>query len=357
MQGGDVQWGKLTGQREGEAQMGVKIGVIGASGAVGGMLVRVLAERGFSADDVRLFATQRSVGQRVSFGGHPLPIEVLTGPQLAGLELCFLAVPGATASLELAPMARAAGAIVIDKGSAFRLDPAVPLVVPEVNPEALAGHTGLIASPNCTTIPLVMVLAPLRRAAGGIRTVIVSTYQAASGAGYRGTLELREGATAILAGQEPVSTVFPRPLAFNVVPQCDRFGEAGYTQEEWKLVRESRKILGDGTLRLTATAVRVPVEVAHSESVYVELASPLTAAQARAALATAPGVVVQDDPEHNVYPTARDVAGSDETYVGRIRNDPDEPRALHLWIVADNLRKGAATNAVQIAELLMRGGH
>lgn len=336
--------------------MGVSVGVVGASGAVGGVLLQVLEERGFPLDALRLFATARSVGKRVSFAGTELPIEPLTAAALRGLQICFLAVPGAAASRELAPLARSAGTIVIDKGSAFRMDPGVPLVVPEVNPEAVRHHQGLIASPNCTTIPLVMVLQPLRAAAGGIRRVIVSTYQAASGAGHKGTQELREGTSRALRGEDPGAVVFPRPLAFNVVPHCDSFGEGGYTQEEWKLVRESRKILDDGGLRLSATAVRVPVAVAHSESVYVELARPLSVQQARSVLTAAPGVIVRDDPERGEYPTALDVAGSDSAHVGRIRNDLDDPAGLHLWVVADNLRKGAATNAVQIAELLTRGG-
>lgn len=333
--------------------MGVRVGVVGAAGAVGGTLLRVLEERSFPADHLRLLATARSAGRRVRWRGEDVAIEETRPGCFEGLDICFLAVPGAQVSRGLAPLAVAAGAVVIDKGSAFRMDPAVPLVVPEVNAEAVRPGPGIIASPNCTTIPLVMCLQPLR-AAAGIRRVIVSTYQSASGAGRAAMEELREGSLAVLSGQEAAATIFPRPLAFNVVPQCDAFGEAGFTQEEWKLVRETRKILGEPSLRLSATAARVPVFVAHSESVFVELESPLSVAEARSILGAAPGVTVRDDPAAGLYPTAADVAGSDRAHVGRIRQDMDDPCGLHLWIVGDNLRKGAATNAVQIAEEWIR---
>jgi len=333
--------------------VGVRVGVVGAAGAVGGTLLAVLAERNFPADHLRLLATARSAGRRLRWQGEDLEIEATRPGSFEGLDICFLAVPGAQVSLELAPLAVAAGAVVIDKGSAFRLDPTVPLVVPEVNAAAVRPGPGIIASPNCTTIPLVLCLQPLR-AAAGIRRVIVSTYQSASGAGQAGLEELRAGTEAVLAGRAATASIFPRPLAFNVIPQCDAFGEGGFTQEEWKLVRETRKILGEPALRLSATAARVPVFVAHSESVFVELESPLTAAEARAVLGAAPGVAVRDDPATGLYPTATDVAGSDQAHVGRIRQDLDDPCGLHLWIVGDNLRKGAATNAVQIAEEWLR---
>jgi len=333
--------------------MGVRVGVVGAAGAVGETLLSVLAERDFPVDRLRLLATVRSAGRAVRWRDTEVVIEETRPDSFAGLDVCFLAVPGAQVSRTLAPLAVAAGAAVIDKGSAFRMDPAVPLVVPEVNPDAVRPGPGIIASPNCTTIPLVLCLQPLR-AAAGIRRVIVSTYQSASGAGHAAVGELRRGAVAILAGDPAEAEIFPRPLAFNVVPQCDRFAEDGFTQEEWKLVRETRKILGAPSLRLAATAARVPVFVGHSESVYVETESPLTAARARELLSQAPGVEVRDDPERGVYPTARDVEGTDLAQVGRIRQDPDDPCGLHLWIVGDNLRKGAATNAVQIAEEWIR---
>lgn len=330
--------------------MGLAVGVVGAAGAVGSTLLEVLEERRFPVGRLRLLATARSAGRRVRFSGDEVEIEP-TGPQsFEGLDVCFLAVPGAQVSRELAPLAVRAGAIVIDKGSAFRLSPDVPLVVPEVNGDAVQPGPGLIASPNCTTIPLVLCLHPLWRAAG-LRRVIVSTYQSASGAGQGGVDQLREEAVAALQGRAVARGVFPRTLAFNVVPQCDRFGEDGYTQEEWKLLRESRKVLGLPDLRLTATAVRVPVLVGHSESVYVETERPLSASAAREILAAAPGVVVRDDPGREEYPTALEVAGTDQAHVGRIRQDLADPCGLHLFVVGDNLRKGAATNAVQIAEL------
>lgn len=333
--------------------MGVRVGVVGAAGAVGATLLRVLAERSFPVDSLRLMATGRSAGKVMRWRDTEVVVEETRPDSFWGLDICFLAVPGAQVSRELAPLAVAAGAAVIDKGSAFRMDPSVSLVVPEVNPEAVRAGPGIIASPNCTTIPLVMCLQPLRVAAG-IRRVIVSTYQAASGAGHAAMEELRAGSEAILAGREAEAVIFPRALAFNVVPQCDRFAENGYTQEEWKLVRETRKILGAPDLRLSATAARVPVFVGHSESVFVETESPLSAAEARALLAVAPGVSVRDDPDRGLYPTARDVEGTDQAHVGRIRQDASDACGLHFWIVGDNLRKGAATNAVQIAEEWIR---
>ncbi len=333
--------------------MSVRVGVVGAAGAVGSTLLSVLAEREFPVGRLRLLATARSAGQVVRWRDTEVVIEQTRPDSFAGLDICFLAVPGAQVSRHLAPLAVAAGAAVIDKGSAFRMDPNVPLVVPEVNADAVRPGPGILASPNCTTIPLVLCLQPLR-AVAGIRRVIVSTYQSASGAGQAAAEELRLGSEAILAGAAAEARIFPRPLAFNVVPQCDLFAEGGFTLEEWKLVRETRKILSAPDLRLTATAARVPVFVGHSESVYVETESPLTAAAARAVLAQAPGVDVRDDPEHGVYPTARDAAGTDRAQVGRIRQDPHDPCGLHLWIVGDKLRKGAATNAVQIAEEWIR---
>lgn len=331
----------------------MRVGVVGASGAVGSVLLRVLEERAFPVDRLRLLATGRSAGTRLRFASTEVEVEP-TGPEsFSGLDICFLAVPGAPASRTLAPRALAAGALVIDKGSAFRLEPGVPLVVPEVNPEAIPHGPGLVASPNCTTIPLVLCLQPLR-AAVGLRRVIVSTYQSASGAGRSGQEELRAGAEAVLAGREPVAAVFPQPLAFNVIPQCDRFGDLGYTQEEWKLVHETRKILSAPELRVSATAARVPVFVGHSESVFVETAAPVTVERARALLATAPGVTLRDDPAAGEYPSVRAVAGTDQAQVGRIRQEPGDTCGLHLWVVGDNLRKGAATNAVQIAEEWIR---
>ncbi len=332
--------------------MAWRVGVVGATGAVGQTLLAVLAERRFPVAELRLLATQRSAGTEVVWGGERLRVQP-TGPDaFGGLEICFLAVPGSRVSRELAPLAVQAGAVVIDKGSAFRLDPGVPLVVPEVNAGVLRSGPGIIASPNCTTIPLVLCLDPLRRLAG-LRRVIVSTYQSASGAGHGGMEELAAGVEAVAAGRAVPQRVFPRPLAHNVVPQCDAFGESGYTAEEWKLVHETRKILAMPELRLTATAVRVPVPVGHGESVAVETDRPCTPAEARGVLAAA-GVRVHDLEDPTGYPTPADVAGSDLAHVGRVRQDLGDPNGLHFWVVGDNLRKGAATNAVQIAEALIR---
>ncbi len=345
----------IEGADGGLELVGLRVGVVGASGAVGQTLLRILEERRFPLDTLRLLATERSRGRIIRVGEREVEIEVVRSGCFRNLDLCFLAVPGSRVSRELAPQAVAEGSVVIDKGSAFRMDPDVPLVVPEVNPDAALGHHGIIASPNCTTTPLVMVLQPLRQSAG-LRRVIVSTYQSASGAGQKGSDELRQGSIQALHGHEVPHAVFGTPLAFNAVPQCDQFAEDGYTLEEWKLVRESRKILGAPELRLVATAVRVPVFVAHSESVYVETDRPLSVDEVRSILSVAPGVLVEDDPARAVFPTALRAQGTDEAHVGRIRRDLDEPTGLHLWVVADNLRKGAATNAVQIAELLTRGG-
>lgn len=326
---------------------GVRVAVVGATGAVGSRVIRLLAERSFPVSELRLLATERSAGTRVRFLDEVLAVEAMRPERLAGIDLCFLAVPGAGTSRELVPMVRAAGALVIDKGSAFRMDPGVPLLVPEVNPAAARDHHGLIATPNCSTIQLVVALAPLHRAAG-LRRVIVSTYQAASGAGQRGIEELR----AQMAGEQSAPRVFPRRLAFNVVPHCDAFDEgSGFTQEELKLRRESRKILGLPELRLSATAARVPVYIGHCESVYVETERVLGLPAAQRVLAAAPGVSLMED-----YPTALDAEGRDEVLVGRLRQDPDEACGLHFWVAADNLRKGAATNGVQIAELLLAEG-
>jgi aspartate-semialdehyde dehydrogenase len=326
--------------------------VVGATGAVGSRVVRVLEERDFPLGELRLLATERSAGTRVAFRGETLRVEPTSPERLQGVDLCFLAVPGASTSRALAPAARAAGAVVIDKGSAFRMDPAVPLVVPEVNPESVREHRGLLATPNCSTIQLVVALAPLHRL-GGLRRVLVSTYQAASGAGQGGSLELE----AQTRDPDHPPRVFARRLAFNVIPHIDAFDpEGGFTQEELKLRRESRKILGLPELRLSATAVRVPVFVGHCESVYVETERPVPLREAVAALAAAPGVRLLDDRAAPSYPTALDAAGRDDVLVGRVRADPDEPNGLHLWVAADNLRKGAATNGVQIAELLVREG-
>jgi len=333
---------------------GIRVAVVGAAGAVGTQVVRLLEERGFPVADLRLYATKRSAGTRVRFKDEELVVRELTGPSLDGARLAFLAV-GTEASRELAPALARQGVTVIDKSNAFRMDPGVPLVVPEVNPEALAGHRGIVASPNCSTIQLVVALNPIRRRAG-LRRVIVSTYQSVSGTGVDAMAELREQTRQVLDGQEPTRKVYPHQIAFNCLPHIDDFDANGYSLEEMKLVRETRRIFGDESLAISATAVRVPVFISHSEAVTVQTERPLSAEEARALLRQAPGVVVQDDPGRAVYPLPIHAAGRDEVFVGRIRQDLALENGLSLWVVADNLRKGAATNAVQIAEHLLREG-
>ncbi|MBK8100207.1 MAG: aspartate-semialdehyde dehydrogenase [Planctomycetes bacterium] len=315
------------------------VAVVGATGLVGETLLRVLDERRFPIGALRPFGSARSAGNRVTCGGRTWPVAEVTADALRGADLVFFAATGEL-SRTLAPAAAATGAFVIDKSSTWRLDPLVPLVVPEINAAAIHDERRLIACPNCTTIGLVMALEPLRRAAG-LAHVAVTTLQAASGAGRDGLDEL--------AGGPP--KVFPRTLAGNTVPQCERFGPDGYTSEERKLLDESRKILDLPALPVTMTCVRVPVPIGHAATVLVETEWPLAVTDAIAALRAFPGIVVADG---DGYATPVEVAGRDEVFVGRVRQDPTHPRRLWLWCVVDNVRKGAATNAVQIAELLLR---
>ncbi len=332
--------------------MGHVVGIVGATGAVGEELLGVLEQRAFPCDELRLLASSRSAGRTLRFRGEPVQVEALTGERLAGCSRVFFSA-GAGVSREWAPRAVAAGAVVIDNSSAFRYDPQIPLVVPEVNPEAARGHAGILANPNCTTILLVVVLAPLQRRAG-LRRVVVATYQSASGAGALAMQELEAQTRAALAGEPARPEQFPRPIAFNLFPHIDVFleDEGFATKEEMKVVWESRKILGLPELPLVSTCVRVPVRRAHSEAVFVELERPLEATEARALLAAAPGVRLVDDPARGEYPTPRDAEGEDPVLVGRVRPDPSCERGLCLFLAGDQLRKGAALNAVQIAELL-----
>jgi len=329
------------------------VAVVGATGAVGEVLLEVLAERRFPISRLRALASDRSAGATVRFRGEAVTVEPVRPEQFDGINLVFFAATGSL-SRELAPEAQRRGAVVIDKSSTWRMDAGVPLVVPEVNPDAIMKHRGIVACPNCTTIGFVMALEPLRRAAG-LRSVVVTTLQAASGAGRDGTDELSRQTGALATGRELETKVFPRPLAGNVLPLCESFRDDAYSTEEVKLLLETRKILGLPDLAVSMTCVRVPVAVGHSAALLVETERPLTPAAARAALARFPGVRVVDDPSNNVFPTPRDVAGKDEVLVGRIRRDLGSDR-LWLWEVSDNLRKGAATNAVQTAELLLARG-
>ena len=331
-----------------------RVAVVGATGAVGQQMVACLEERRFPVSQLFPLASERSLGKTVTFLGKEITVEVLSKDSFDGVEIALFSA-GGSISKEYGPIAARAGAVVVDNSSAWRMDPEVPLVVPEVNPHdiGLYPKTGIIANPNCSTIQMVVALKPLHDAAQ-IKRVVVSTYQAVSGTGQKAVDELAAQVRALLSCQEPKNQVYPHRIAFNVLPHIDVFLPNGYTKEEMKMVNETQKIMGDDSIQVTATTVRVPVFYGHSEAVNIETARKLTVAEARQILAAAPGVKVVDDPLRNQYPMPLDAAGQDLTLVGRIREDFSIDNGLNFWVVADNLRKGAATNAVQIAELLIR---
>jgi aspartate-semialdehyde dehydrogenase len=335
---------------------GYKVGVLGATGLVGTTILELLAARDFPATEVIPFASERSAGKEIEWGGRLLTVQPLTEDSIQGLDL-VLSSAGGSVSAEWTPRFVAAGATVVDNTSYWRMHDDVPLVVSEVNPDALAGHNGIIANPNCSTMQMVVALKPLYDAAG-IERLVISTYQAVSGTGKAAIDELQAQAHAVLHGEEPPAPqIYPHQIAFNVLAQAGSFAEGDdHTDEERKLINETRKILGDPEIKVSATCIRVPVVTGHSEAVNVETREPLDPEQARELLAAAPGVTVVDDPAAGRYPMAVDAAGKDDVYVGRIRRDAGNERALDIWIVADNLRKGAATNAVQLAELLIERG-
>jgi aspartate-semialdehyde dehydrogenase len=331
------------------------VAVVGAAGMVGTEMIRTLEERRFPVGELRPLDVASQAGTPITFCGREIACREATDDNFAGIDIALFSA-GGDASLELAPKAVRRGAVVVDNSSAWRMDPACPLVVPEVNPGDLSWHAGIIANPNCSTIQMVVALKPLHDRAR-ITRVVVSTYQAAAGAGRNGVDELVRQAGEILDhGSCGAPRTFQYQLAFNIIPQIDVFQEGGYTKEEWKMVHETVKIMGDPSIRVTATTVRVPVLVGHSESVNIETERKLTAAEARALLAAAPGVVVVDDPAARAYPMPAPSAGTDAVFVGRIREDNSLENGLNLWIVADNVRKGAALNAVQIAERLVADG-
>lgn len=332
----------------------VDIAVVGATGAVGQVFLRILEERRFPTHSIRLMASSRSAGKRVNVKGRELVVEEATPHSFDGVDIAFISV-SSEVSRRLAPAAKAAGAVVIDDGSAFRMEPEVPLVVPEVNGDDLEAHQGIISIPNCTTTPLVMVMHPLRQV-NPIRRVIADSYQSVSGTGGAAMVELREQTRQVLAGQEAQPRVYPKQIAFSVIPHIEGFLDNGYTKEEWKLVQETRKILHSPEIAISGTCVRVPVQVSHSLAVHLEFERPMTPQEARDVLSAFPGVRVLDDPGENVYPTPWEAEGTDDVFVGRIREDASHPNGLVMWIVADNLRKGAALNAIQIAEELIRRG-
>ena len=329
------------------------VAVVGATGAVGRTMLQVLIEREFPFAELRALASPRSAGSTLELDGQRLAVAEARPAAFEGVDIALFSAGGAVSG-ELAPRAVERGAVVIDNSSRWRMEPGVPLVVPEVNADDAADHEGLIANPNCSTMQLVPLLAALRDAVG-LERVIVDTYQAVSGTGHKAVAELQAQVEAHVAGRPAEASVYPHPIAFNALPQVDVFLDDGYSREERKVIDESRKILHLPALRLSCTAVRVPVFTAHSEAVHVETREPIDPDRARELFAAMPGVLVVDEPAAARYPLARDAAGRDEIFVGRVRQDASLPdgRGLAFWVVSDNLRKGAATNAVQIAELLL----
>ncbi|HET8862694.1 MAG TPA: aspartate-semialdehyde dehydrogenase [Solirubrobacterales bacterium] len=331
---------------------GYRVGVLGATGLVGTTILELLADRDFPASEVVPFASERSAGKSIAWGGEELEVRPLGEETIQGLDV-VLSSAGGSVSAEWTPKLVEAGAVVVDNTSHWRMHDDVPLVVAEVNPGDLADHRGIVANPNCSTMQMVVALKPLYDAAG-IERLVISTYQAVSGTGRAAIDELLTQSRASLDGGEASSSVYPHPIAFNALPQAGSFPAGDdHTDEERKLINETRKILGDEGIRVSATCVRVPVVTGHSEAVNVETREPLDPERARELLAAAPGVTVVDDPAAGRYPMAIEAAGRDDVYVGRIRRDPGNERAIDLWVVSDNLRKGAATNTVQIAELLV----
>ena len=330
------------------------VAVVGATGAVGNEMVKILEERNFPVAKLLLLASERSLGKSLEYKGQSLPVEVLKEDSFTDVRIGLFSA-GGSVSEKYAPLAARAGCVVVDNTSAFRMAPDIPLVVPEVNPEAIAQYKqrGIIANPNCSTVQMVVALKPIHDAVR-IKRIVVSTYQAVSGTGKKAIEELSNQTRALLGMREPAVKVYPHRIAFNCLPQIDVFLDNGYTKEEMKMVNETKKIMKDDSIAVTATTVRVPVFYAHSESINIETEKKITAAEVRELLEKAPGVKIVDDPKNLVYPLAIDAVGRDETFVGRIREDESITNGINMWVVSDNLRKGAALNAVQIAEILVR---
>ena len=325
-----------------------RIAVIGATGAVGQVFLRILEERRFPASSIRLCASQRSIGKKLTVNGRELVVEEATPELLGEVDIAFISA-NRTVSRELAPVAVERGALVIDDSSAFRMELDVPLVVPEVNAEDLEHHRGIVSIPNCSTTPLVMVLKPLHDV-NPVRRVVVDTYQSVSGTGAPAMEELRTQSAQVLEGKAVEARVYPHQIAFNALPHVEHFLDSGYTNEEMKMVEETRKILHAPEIAVSPTCVRVPVMVSHSEAVHMEFTDPISPAEVRKILSESPGIEVLDEPGSNVYPMPTEAAGKDDVFVGRIRQDISHPKGIAMWIVCDNLRKGAALNALQIAE-------
>ncbi|MEW5722697.1 MAG: aspartate-semialdehyde dehydrogenase [Thermodesulfobacteriota bacterium] len=332
----------------------LNVAVAGATGAVGREMVKVLEQRHFPVATLKPLASERSLGRTVEFRGREIPVEVLDEDSFTDMHLALFSA-GAGASKTFAPIAAQAGCPVVDNSSAWRMEPDIPLIVPEVNPHALGGHRGIVANPNCSTIQMVVALKPIYDAVG-LKRIVVSTYQAVSGTGQKAIEELSQQTRALFTGEALEKKVYPHQIAFNCLPHIDVFFENGYTKEEMKMVHETRKILEDDTIMVSATTVRVPVFFGHSEAVWIETRKKITPAEVRRLLEKAPGVVVMDNPLNNEYPLAVHAAGRDATFVGRIREDISCENGLVLWVVSDNIRKGAALNAVQIAELMLEKG-
>jgi aspartate-semialdehyde dehydrogenase len=330
------------------------VAVAGATGAVGNQMIKCLEERGFPVASIKLLASHRSAGRVIRFRGEPLAVEELTEDSFKNVDIALFSA-GAATSINFAPIAARDGCVVIDNSSAWRMDSKVPLVVPEVNPHAIAEYKnkGIIANPNCSTIQMVVALNPIHLKCG-INRIVVSTYQAVSGTGKKAIDELFDQTRSLINFLDYEKKVYPHRIAFNCLPHIDSFMENGYTKEEMKMVNETRKIMEDETIGVTATTVRVPVFFGHSESVNIETKKHITADEVKALFEQEPGLKVIDDPTNNLYPLAIDAAGKDLTYVGRIRQDESIVNGINMWIVADNIRKGAATNTVQIAELLLK---
>ncbi len=328
-----------------------RVAVLGATGAVGTELLELLASRNFPLSELKLLASPRSAGTTLPFQGEPLAVEAVSADSFKDVDI-VLASAGGAISRQWVDAIVAAGAVMIDNSSAFRMDANVPLIVPEVNPGAVAAHRGVIANPNCTTILMAVAVYPLHRIQP-IKRIVAATYQSASGAGARAMEEVKTQARDILEGKSPQSEIFPYPLAFNLFPHNSKLNEQGYCEEELKMVNETRKIFGVPDLRVTATCVRVPVLRAHSEAINLEFEHPFAVAQARAAIQQAPGVQLVEDWQANYFPMPIDASGKDEVLVGRIRQDLSHPNSLELWLCGDQIRKGAALNAIQIAELLV----
>jgi aspartate-semialdehyde dehydrogenase len=336
------------------ARKSFKVAVVGATGAVGNLMVKVLEERSFPVIELKLLASARSLGKTLPYKGSELPVHELREDSFEGIRVALFSA-GGSVSRKFAPLAAQAGCVVIDNSSAFRMDPRVPLIVPEVNPDAVTPHPNIIANPNCSTIQMVVALKPIYDAVG-IKRIVVTTFQAVSGTGKRAIEELRQQVSDLVHGGEVRREVYPYQIAFNCFPHIGAFLENGYTEEEMKMVNETRKIFSDPEIAVCATTVRVPVYFGHSESVNIETREPIAVERVRSLLENAPGVRVVDDVARARYPVPLEAAGLDETLVGRIRQDPSVENGLVMWVVADNIRKGAATNAVQIAELLLERG-